>query len=83
MRIAQTLGVVLLCVGCAAHAQTSPTKLELSKQLVKLLQLDGMFGDDVAECIRAHKASAGAALAYNAHPESFEGLTPGIVFCHW
>ena len=76
MRIARLVGIFVFAFAVTALSQTPSSKIELARQLGKLLQLDEMFKDDIEECKTAHDAEAAALAAYKSYPESFEGITP-------
>lgn len=80
MKINRILFCVIFLVSATAYAESTPTKLGLAKQLVKLLQFDIMFKDDAKECARPQNSPSGAADAYRSNPERFEGLTPSSTY---
>jgi len=71
---------LLLClsllISMAAHAQSTPKKVALAEQLVKLLHFDRMFDDYLKECSTSPSSTLDAAVSYREHPESFDGLSP-------
>jgi hypothetical protein len=76
MRTLLALAIFFISVSLAVHADPNPEKLELARQLTKLLHVDRMFDGYLKTCERAKESTDDALEAYRNHPESFGGLSP-------
>jgi hypothetical protein len=74
------LRLLLLClslvISVQAYPQSTPEKMALAEELVRLLQYDELQADYLKECTSPANSSTIAASAYREHPEAFGGLSP-------
>ena len=76
MRFIYSVTVCLLLASNSAIAQTTPRKLELATELMKLLRVEESFAAYLRECSKPEGSPFDPKTEFQSNPGSFGGISP-------
>lgn len=80
MRFIHYITATLLLVSGSAIAQSTPRKLELATELMKVLRIEESFGAYLQECSKAEGSPYDPKIEFRANPGIFGGISPQSVY---